>query len=64
MMIPLPAIDYKLCTFFLPILVIHLENSIIIINFFIFYRLSMSAIVMSYLQNAQPMTPPWSTAFG
>jgi len=28
------------------------------------FMLSMSAIVMSYLQNPHPMSPPWSTTFG
>ncbi|KAJ3637763.1 hypothetical protein MTP99_001195 [Tenebrio molitor] len=26
------------------------------------FMLSISAIVMSYLQNPQPMTPPWATS--
>ena len=26
------------------------------------FMLSISAVVMSYLQNPQPMTPPWATA--
>ncbi|KAE8745561.1 hypothetical protein FOCC_FOCC007750 [Frankliniella occidentalis] len=28
------------------------------------FMLSISAVVMSYLQNPQPMTPPWSSVFG
>ncbi|KAK9730113.1 PAT complex subunit Asterix [Popillia japonica] len=27
------------------------------------FMLSISAIVMSYLQNPQPMTPPWASSF-
>ncbi len=32
-------------------------------NIFLFCRLSISAVVMSYLQNPQPMTPPWWRLF-
>ncbi|KAJ8926065.1 hypothetical protein NQ315_009920 [Exocentrus adspersus] len=28
------------------------------------FMLSISAIVMSYLQNPQPMTPPWASSTG